>query len=248
MTPLRKWIIICLVVGLCCWLVLDNLAISSNFGGFVLSREWQNQPITIIRLTTLYDYVEQEDYFKGLHVPMTELVLNHGGRVPDIKTVRFEELSNTRDAWQQVLLYEVERGRDFSEIATRAHYREIQSANAGILRSSAEIAIQTKWQLDTNRTYLMMLIETRHDYQEAPILSVFAKTVEEHPGLRIVLSERAFALTGKSKFNPDLVLVVAFDEVESLTNWIESIATQSELAILDGDLDQVQAILLSPQT
>ena len=178
---------------------------------------------------------------------MTELVLSHHGRVPEIQAVRFEDLCETRDAWQQVLLYEIGQGREFSKMATRSKFRELQSANAWILRASAEIAIQTDWQLDTSTTYLMLLIETRLDHQFESILSAFARTLEGHGGLQIVLSERAFSLTGKRNFSPDLVLVVAIDENQSLLRWIDSIVTQSELALLNGDLDQVQAILLNPQ-
>lgn len=248
MTPVRKWTIVCLVVCLCLWLVLDNLAIGSNFGRFVLSRGWQSEPLTIVRLSMLYDYVEQEDYFNGLHDPMSELVHEHAGSVPNLQAVRFDDLCNTKDAWQQVFLYEVEKGRDYSQMATRAQYRELQSKNAWMVRASAEIAIQSQWQLDTKNSYLLMLIESRIDNQDDLIVSVFSRTVKNHPRLRIVLSERTFALNGKRNFNPNLVLIIAFEEIESLTGWIESIVTQSELAILDGDLEQVHAILLSPQT
>lgn len=245
MTPLRKWIIICLVVVLCVWLLLDNLAIGSNFGRFVLSREWQSTPLTIIRLNTLYDYVETEDYLEGVHAPLTSLVERHGGRVPKVSAVRFEELCNSRANWQQLFVYEIDRGKDFSKLATSVRYRDLQSANASILRASVEIAIQTEWDLDHQRSYLMLLMETRFAHQAHSVASVIASTIEKHQGLEIVLAEKTFTLTGKKNFDPGLVSIISYVDLNDLVSWLESITTQSELAILDGDLDQVQAFLLT---
>ena len=246
MTPVRKWFIVCFVLGLCFWLVLDNLAIGSSFGRFVLSREWQNTPLTIIRLDTLFDYVETEDYLEGVHKPMSELVERHGGKVPTISAVRFEELCDSRANWQQVFVYEIDQGKEFSKIATSVKYRDLQSTNASILRASAEIAIQSNWGVQDSRTHLMLIIETRYVDQADVVTSAIAKTVEDHPGLEIVLARKAFSLTGKRNFDPDLVLIVAFDELIDLEDWNESITTQSELAILNADLDRVQAFLLNP--
>ena len=246
MTPVRKWIIVCLVFCLCFWLVLDNLAIGSSFGRFVLSREWQSTPLTIVRLDTLYDYVETEDYLEGVHKPLSELVERHGGRVPKISAVRFEELCDSRANWQQVFVYGIEQGKEFSKIATSVKYRDLQSTNASILRASAEIAIQSNWDVDNSRRHLMLIIETRYDDQADVITSAIARTIGRHPRLQIVLAENAFSLTGKRNFAPDVVLIIAFDELSDLENWFGSITTRSELAILNAYLDRVQAFLLNP--
>lgn len=246
MTPVRKLTIVCLVVGLCVWLVLDNLAIGSNFGRFVLSREWQDSPLTIIRLNTLYDYADSEDYLEGVYKPLAALVERQGGRVSPLSAVRFEELCNSRANWQQVLVYEIDKGKDFSKIATSVNYRELQTTNASILRASAEIAIQSNWNLDKHHRHLMLIMETRYLNQAAGIASTIARTVEHHPKLQVVLAESALSLTGKRNFEPDLVMVIEFDDLKDLNDWLGSIITQSELAILDADLDQVQAFLLAP--
>lgn len=246
MTPVRKWVIVCLVFGLCFWLVLDNLAIGSSFGRFVLSREWQNTPLTIIRLDTLYDYVETEDYLEGVHKPLSNLVERHGGKVPRMSAVRFEELCDSRANWQQVIVYEIDQGKEFSKIATSVKYRDLQSTNASILRASAEIAIQSNWSLQDSRTHLMLIVETRYIDQAGFVTAAIANTIEDHPGLEIVLAKKALSLTGKRNFDPDLVLIIAFDELIDLEDWNESITTQSELAILNANLDRVQAFLLNP--
>lgn len=246
--PLRRWIFISLVTGLCAWLLVDNLAIGSNFGRFVLSREWQNAPLTIIRLCTLYDYVEHSDYIESLHVPLSALVERNGGRIESLEAVRFADLCSEDADWQEALVYEVDQGRDFSKLATSVEYRNLRSANASVLRASAEIAIQSKWDLDNQRSYLMLLIERHLSDQANALVSVFAKTMEKHQGLQIALAESAFALTGKRKFAPDFVLVIAFAEIDDLVMWLGSISTQSELAILDAELGQVQAFLLRPES
>ncbi len=245
MTPLRKWIIICLVVVLCLWLLLDNLAIGSNFGRFVLSREWQSAPLTIIRLDNLYDYVETEDYLEGVHTPLSNLVEGLGGRVPRVSAVRFEELCNSSAHWQQVFVYEVDRGKDFSKLATSVRYRNLQSANASILRASVEIAIREEWKLDYQRSFLMLLMETRYADQAEAVASVIASVTQKHQRLEVVLVENSLTLTGKKNFDPNLVLVIAFVDLNDLVGWLESITTQSELALLDSELDQVQAFLLN---
>ncbi|MXW53525.1 MAG: hypothetical protein F4X44_06355 [Gammaproteobacteria bacterium] len=245
MTPQRKWIIICVVVVLCVWLLLDNLAIGSNFGRFVLSREWQSAPLTIIRLNTLYDYVETDDYLAGVHTPLTNLVESHGGRVPRVSAARFDELCNSRTDWQQVFVYEVDRGKDFSDLATSLRYRNLQSANASILRDSVEIAIQAEWDLDYQRSYLMLLMETQYADQADEVASVIASTLEEHKELEVVLAEKTLTLTGKKNFDPNLISVISFVDINDLDSWLGSVTTQSEMAILDGDLDQVQAFLLT---
>lgn len=241
----RKLTIISLVIGLCAWFVIENLAIGSNFGRFVLSQEWQRSSMTIIRLNALYDYVEKQEYEDRLRQPFSEIVERHGGSVPPVSAVKFEELCNSRANWQQVFVFEVPEGRVFSQIATSMNYRNLESTNASILRSSAEFAIRSDWNLGVKRSHLMILAETRLDDQMDRIINVIARTVENHQGMEVVLAERAFSLTGKRNFNTGLVIVIALNEFDDLDNWIESIVTKSELAILNQDLDQVHAFRLT---
>ena len=238
MSRLRKRVLIALIAIGCSWWLYDSLANESNFVRFSFNFNWQSVPVTVIHLERFLPYADKQRHDRP---SWTETVTRYGGNFMDVGFVESIEFERDHVEWDNASLFWVQRGSDYSRYASSVALRQYTSEHSALLQSSVDIAIPHTWSATTANTHLVLLVDVRDRRQ---VESLRAQClVLARDGASLIAAERAISVRGKRFLNPNLVLIFGFETSEALEKWYRSISIQSELALLDRDVDRIHLLV-----
>ena len=242
MTRWPMWGLLALVSVACAWWIYDNLAIGSSFVRFYFSPEWQQSPLTVIHLDDYLDYADVSEHIELVHDPYLELVERYGGVPIDVEVVTVPEMAITQDNWTHAILFRVSKGNYYSQLASSVDLRNFTSSTVTVVRNSVDVAMRKEILVDEQESLLVMLIEVRERRDVQVPIRTLTRITAGHAS--VVASERAIVIRGKHFFSPNLVMVFRFESLAAIRDWYRATTTQTELAILDKEVDRIHSIVL----
>ncbi len=159
----------------------------------------------------------------------------------DVDFVGSLEFGADHKEWDRANIFWVQRGSDYSRYASSVALRDHTSEYSTLVQSSVDVVVPHTWAANSANNYLVLLLDVR-DPRRIESLRVKCATLARDDAT-LIAAEKGIALRGKQFFDPNLVLVFGFETSTAMANWYESIATQSELALMDRDVDRVHVLL-----
>lgn len=159
----------------------------------------------------------------------------------DVEFAKSLELGSDHKEWDKASIFWMQRGSDYSHFAASVALREHTSRHSTLVQSSVDVVVPITWPANSANTQLVLLLDVK-DRRRIESLRVKCATLARDDAT-LIAAERGIALRGKRFFDPNLVLIFGFESPLEMAGWFESIAIQTELALIDRDIDRMHALV-----